>query len=167
MKYLTEPLAPEYDKGSFSCGKDLLDNYLWRQAKQDVKRKLSACFVMIDRESSLISGYYTLSGNSIPNELIPETFRKKLPGSYVSVPAILLGRLAIDKKFQGRGLGKVLLIDALRRSHDASHAIGAFAVVVDPIDTEAERFYAKYGFIKLHTSGKMFIPMKTVMDLFG
>lgn len=166
MSYLTIPLDPKLDKKNFSCGKDLLDNYFRKQASRDVKRKLSVCFVLIDRESSNIAGYYTLSSNSISNNLIPDSFRKKLPRSYSSIPTILIGRLAIDKNFQGKGIGKVLLIDALKRCFDTSDTIGAFAVIVDPLDIEAERFYEKYGFIKLPDSGKMFLPMKTIKELF-
>ena len=84
----------------------------------------------------------------------------------MSIPTILLGRLALDKSIQGKGLGKILLIDALKRCSGASDFIGAFAVIVDPLDNEAERFYQKYGFIKLPDSGKMFLPMKTIKELF-
>lgn len=166
MSYLTEQLDSKHDRDNFSCGKALLDNYFWRQAKQDVKRKLSACFVLVDKETEKIAGYYTLSSNSISNDLIPDSFREKLPKSYISIPTILLGRLAIDKNFQGKGIGKILLVDSLKRCSDTSDSIGAFAVIVDPLDNEAERFYGKYGFIKLPDSGKMFLPMKTIKGLF-
>jgi GNAT superfamily N-acetyltransferase len=144
----------------------LLDNYIRQQAKQDVKRKLSACFVLVDNDTKRISGYYTLSSNSIASDLIPDSFRKNLPNSYSSLPTILIGRLAIDTEFQGKGIGRLLLIDSLKRCFDASDSIGAFAVIVDPLDSEAERFYDKYGFIKLPDSGKMFLPMKTISQLF-
>jgi GNAT superfamily N-acetyltransferase len=167
MRYLTEPLESRHDRKNFSCGKDLLDNYFWRQAKQDVKRKLAACFVLVDNENDRVSGYYTLSGSSISNDLIPDSFSRKLPESYLSLPAILLGRLAIDKEYQGKGIGKILLVDALRRCSDTSDSIGAYAVIVDPLDTEAEQFYERFGFIKLPDSGKMFLPMKTIRELFN
>jgi GNAT superfamily N-acetyltransferase len=166
MSYLIEPLDSKHNKENFSCGKDLLDNYFWKQAKQDVKRKLSACFVLIDKETKRISGYYTLSSNSISHNLIPDSFKKRLPKSYLSIPTILLGRLAIDKDYQGKGLGKILLIDSLKRCFDTSDSLGVFAVIVDPMDKEAEKFYDKYGFIKLPDSKKMFIPMKTIKELF-
>lgn len=166
MGYLTEPLDSTHDRSSFSCGKDLLDNYFWRQAKQDIKRKLSACFVLIHKESEKIAGYYTLSSSSIAKELIPVSFRKKLRDSYLSIPAILLGRLAVDKNYHGMGYGKLILIDALKRCYETSESIGAFAVIVDPLDKEAEQFYQKYGFIKLPDSGKMFLSMKTIKELF-
>jgi hypothetical protein len=166
MILLTEHLTDLHNKKAFSCGRVLLDNYLQHQAGQDIKRKLSACFVLSDVERNLIKGYYTLSNNIIPSELIPDNYKKKLPGSYSSIPATLLGRLAVDCRFQGQGLGKVLLIDALKRSFFISINIGSFAVVVDPLDEEAEGFYGKYGFIKLPDSGKMFLPMKVINQLF-
>lgn len=166
MTYLTEPLQSKHNRDSFSCGKDLLDNYFRNQATQDVKRKLSACFVLIDDETHKLCGYYTLSSSSVSNEWIPESFKKKLPKSYKSIPTVLLGRLAIDKGYQGKGIGKLLLIDALKRCYDTSKLIGTFAVIVDPLDKEAENFYAKYGFITLPDSGKMFLPMKTIEELF-
>lgn len=117
----------------------MLDNYLRRQAHQDIKRKLSARFILEDPETRLVQGYYTLANNSLPLDWVPEKLRKKLPRSYTSIPAILLGRLAIDHRFQGRGIGKLLLIDALKRSCEASDKIGSFAVIVDPLDVDAEK----------------------------
>lgn len=166
MSQLSEPLNSTHKKSEFSCGKEMLDVYIRKQANQDIKRKLSACFVIIDTKINLIKGYYTLSSNSIPLEFIPSQLQKKLPKSYQSIPTILLGRLAVDNKFQGLGIGKLLLIDALKRSVELSKTIGCFAIVVDPIDQEAEKFYDKYGFIKLPDSGKMFIAMKTINQLF-
>ncbi|MDY0199055.1 MAG: GNAT family N-acetyltransferase [Tenuifilaceae bacterium] len=114
----------------------------------------------------LLKGYYTLANNSLSQELIPTVFIKKLPNSYKSIPTTLLGRLAIDTRFQNQGIGKLLVVDALKRSYETSKSIGSFAVVVDPIDESAERFYNKYGFIKLPDSGKMFLPMNTIKSLF-
>lgn len=167
MTYLTIPLDSTHDKSSFSCGKEMLDNYFWKQAKQDVKRKLAACFVSIDQDINKIKGYYTLSSNSISNDMVPDFFKKNLPNSYSDIPTILMGRLAIDKEFQGKGFGTMLLIDALKRCFDISDSVGAFAIIVDPLDEAAEEFYLKYGFIKLPGSGKMFLAMKTVRELFG
>lgn len=164
---MIELLSRKHIRTNFDCGKDLLNNYLKYQAGQDIKRKLSACFVLADRETNIIKGYYTLSGSSIPYSAFPETIRNKLPKSYTSIPATLLGRLAIDKKFQGEGIGKILLIDALKRSYEASKEIGSFAVIVDPMDDSAERFYTKYDFINLPDSEKMFVTIKTLKALFG
>jgi predicted GNAT family N-acyltransferase len=166
MNLISEILSSKHRKSEFSCGNELLDDYLHKQANQDIKRKLSACFVLNDKETNLIKGYYTLSNNSIPQESTPIQIQKKLPKSYKSIPTTLLGRLAVDSRFQGKGVGKLLLVDALKRSYEISKTIGSFAVVVDPIDKGADNFYAKYGFIKLPDSGKMFLPMRTINQLF-
>ncbi|MGC4130095.1 MAG: GNAT family N-acetyltransferase [Bergeyella sp.] len=163
---MIELLDKNHNRNDFDCGKELLNNYLKNQAGQDIKRKLSACFVLSENETNTIKGYYTLSNNSISLSSFPEEIQKKLPKSYTSIPTTLLGRLAINKNFQGKGIGKILLIDALKRSYELSKEIGSFAVIVDPIDEEAENFYKKYDFIKLPDSGKMFIAIKTLKELF-
>ena len=164
---MIEFLKNHHQKTNFDCGYDKLNNYIKFHAGQDVKRKLTACYVLFDENSKRIQGYYTLSNNSIPLSDLPEYYKNKLPKNYQNIPTILLGRLAIDKAFQGFGFGKILLIDALKRSYEVSNEIGSFAVVVDPIDKIAEEFYSKYDFIKLPDSGKMFISMKTLKLLFG
>ncbi|MFC2120710.1 GNAT family N-acetyltransferase [Bacteroidota bacterium] len=166
MTYLTERLNSSHNRKGFNCGKITLDNYLHHQANQDIKRKLSICFVLNDKKTNLIQAYYTLANNSIHKDQIIEKIKNKLPKSYSSIPTTLLGRLAVDRKFQGQGIGKIMLIDALKRSFDLSKNIGSFAVVVDPLDNEAEDFYGKFGFIKLPDSGKMFLAMKTIKQLF-
>jgi len=166
MSQISEPLNSGHKKSDFSCGKEMLDNYFHEQASQDIKRKLSACFVINDAETNVIKAYYTLSNNSIPLEVIPIEIRKKLPTAYETIPTTLLGRLAIDKNFQRQGIGRTILVDALKRSYELSKTIGSFAIVVDPLDQDAEIFYGKYGFIKLPDSGKMFLPMKTIRQLF-
>ncbi len=163
---MIELLDKKHNREDFDCGKELLTNYLKTQAGQDIKRKLSACFVLSENETG-IQGYYTLSNNSIPLSHFPKHIQKKLPKSYNAIPTTLLGRLAIDQKYQGKGIGKILLIDALKRCYEMSQKIGSFAVVVDPIDEEAEMFYKKYDFIKLPDSGKMFLATNTLKELFG
>lgn len=164
---MIELLDKKHNRKEFDCGNELLNNYLKNQAGQDIKRKLSACFVFADKETNVIQGYYTLSSNSIPISSLPDKIRLKLPQAYQSIPTTLLGRLAIDKNHQGKGMGKILLIDALKRSYEISKEIGSFAVVVDPIDESAEKFYKKYDFIKLPDSAKMFIAIRTLNELFG
>jgi GNAT superfamily N-acetyltransferase len=164
MSYITTPLDSSHNKENFNCGKTLLDAYLHKQAKQDVKRRLSACFVLSDGNE--IKGYYTLSTASVERRLLPQEIIKKLPPSYSDLPAILLGRLAVNKSYQGQGLGEVILMDALKRSYLTSMQVGSMAVIVDPLDEEAVKFYEKYDFILLPDSGKMFLPMATIALLF-
>ena len=163
---MIELLDKIHNRNDFDCGNELLNNYLKNQAGQDAKRKLSACFVLTETETKAFKGFYTLSNNSIPLNCFPTTVIQKLPKSYTSIPTTLLGRLAIDKKYQGQGIGKILLIDALKRSFQNAQIIGSFAIVVDPIDENAEAFYTKYDFIKLPDSGKMFMAVKILNVLF-
>ena len=157
-------LEKKYDKSKFTCGYELLDNYIRKQAKQDVNRDLSACYVLTD-ENDIVKGYYTLSANSIKREEFSDDLVKKLPPSYSELPTILLGRLAIDESIKGNGYGEKILLDALNRSLTISESMGSIAVVVDPIDEKAQNFYSQYGFILLPTSGKMFLPMKTIKEM--
>ncbi|WP_259069004.1 GNAT family N-acetyltransferase [Mucilaginibacter sp. X4EP1] len=164
MSVKIELLNSSLNKKAFSCGKVMLDNYLHMQAIQDVKRKLSVVFVLT--EETTIKGYYTLSSSSVPVEMMPEAIRKKMPGSYKALPVTLLGRLAVDAKFKGKGLGGILLIDALKRSFAvAGESLGSIGVVVDPLDDDAVAFYNKFGFILLPDSGKMFLPMADIAQL--
>ncbi|MEN0006725.1 MAG: GNAT family N-acetyltransferase [Bacteroidota bacterium] len=164
--YLTVPLDSKHRKSEFTCGNEYLDNYLQKQAKQDIKRKLSACFVLPNEENE-IKGFYTLSNAGISRVIIPEEIKRKLPRAYESLPVTLLGRLAIHEKFKGKGLGRLLLMDALKRSFAASTIIGSMAVIVDPIDENAIKFYERFGFILLPDSKKLFLPMKTIKQLLG
>jgi hypothetical protein len=164
MSVKIELLNSSFNKKDFSCGVSMLDNYLHTQASQDVKRKLCVVFVMV--EDIAIKGYYTLSNASIPLELMPEAIKKKMPGSYKTLPVTLLGRLAVDTKLKGQGLGGILLIDALKRSFSvANQSLGSIGVVVDPLDDYAIAFYRKFGFILLPDSGKMFLPMADIAQL--
>jgi predicted GNAT family N-acyltransferase len=167
MSYIAIPLTSAHKKADFICGKPLLDGYLHTQAKQDVKRRLSACFILAD-ETNKVIGYYTLSSASIPRDQLPDAIKNKMPPRYHDLPATLLGRLATDLNSRGQGFGETLLLDALKRSYDIStKEIGSMAVIVDPIDEDAIRFYAKYGFILLPDSGKMFMAMETMAQLFS
>jgi len=159
-------LEKAHNKTVFDCGKEILNNYLQKQVNQDVKRKLAVCFVLID-DNNLVKGYYTLSNSSILQSEIPPNISKKLPNAYTNIPVTLLGRLAIDKTIIKKGQGEFLLIDALKQSYLVSkNAIGSLAVIVDPIDETAVLFYKKYGFIMLPDSGKMFLSMNTITQLF-
>lgn len=161
MKLKIEKLENIHIREEFSCGYDLLDNYLKRQANQDIKRKLSSCSVLVD-EQNVVKGYFTLSANSIRRQDLPEELIKKLPPSYSDLPVILLGRIAIDKSIQGNGFGENLLLHALKKCLDLSNQLGILAVVVDPIDSKAVSFYKLYGFMELPTSNKMFLLVKTI-----
>ncbi len=158
-------LSPVHNRTHFDCGEDALTNYIKHQANQDIKRKLSVCFVTVNEFNHVIA-YYTLSNSGVPRELIPVTLQKKFPNSYVTIPTTLLGRLAVDNQHKGHKLGEYMLMDALFKSYQVSKEIGSFAVIVDPINADAKQFYLKYGFIELPDSGRMFLSMITIALLF-
>lgn len=164
MTYKTVRLSTPHKREDFSCGKEPLDSYFKRQVNQDIKRKLSACFVL-EGDDHIVKGFYTLSNDIVPLAIVPEKVRKKMPTSYANLPTTLMGRLAVDTRFRRQGLGELLLMDALQRCYNLSEQIGSMAVIVDPLDNEAVAFYKQYGFIALE-SGRMFLPMKTVGSLF-
>lgn len=160
-------LDNSHDRRSFSCGVEPLDRYIHVQAGQDQRRRIAACFVLPDVAQSRITGYYTLSAFSVAGETLPETLQKKLP-KYGQIPSTLLGRLAVDLAYRGRGVGEHLLVDALQRSLLHSAEIASWAVIVDAKDDAARRFYAKYGFTALpSTPRRLFMPMGTVAQLFS
>ncbi len=154
-----------FKRENFDCGKVPLNNYIQRNVTKDVKTGSCTCFV-IKNDDDEVLGYYTLSTESIPIEDAPLQFQKKIKYQYV--PVILLGRLAIDRKYFGKGYGKLLLVNSLKRSLEvAINHIGAVAVIVDPIDEEAKNYYLKYGFEELQDSGRMFMSMKKIDNAFN
>lgn len=157
-------LDKTHNRKSFECEEQALTDYIQRQVSQDVKKRLAICFVATDKNNN-VTGYYTLTSESLGRELIPEKYLKKVPQNY-NAPVILLGRLARDIKEKGSGLGEHLLLDALFRAFTISEeSIGAMAVVVDPINEYAVKFYEKYGFEQLPDSEKMFLPMNTIKQI--
>lgn len=162
MNLELELLSKLHEKKEFSCGKELLDGYIRNQAKQDNIRDLSVCYVLNEVETKRVIGYYTLSSNTINRSEFPEDLIKKLPPSYINLPTILLGRLAVDKRDKGNGYGEFLLTNALNKAVELSESLGVLAVIVDPIDKDAENFYSAYGFTLFPGNGKMFITIKTI-----
>lgn len=157
-------LDKTHNRKNFECEEKSLTDYIQKQVSQDIKKKLAICFVALDVENN-VKGYYTLSSQSLGRELIPEKYLKKVPENY-NAPVILLGRLARDQTEKGKGLGEHLLLDALFRAFTISEkSIGAMAVVVDPINDYAVKFYEKYGFEQLPDSGKMFLSMDTIKQI--
>ncbi len=122
--------------------------------------------VLADEETANIVGYYTLSSLSVRIGDLPEETQAKLP-KYPNVPAALLGRLAVDLRYQGQGHGEMLLFDALNRALTQSQNVAIHSVVVETKGEDAERFYERYGFIHFPSSPRrMFIPMGTVAKMF-
>ncbi len=143
----------------FDCGVEPLNNYLKMSAGQEGRKSVSITYVMClgDR----VIGYYTLSSNSIDFSEVPSEKAKKLP-KYPKLPVTLLGRLAIDSRYQGKGYGALLLAHALKKSAQAAAEVASYAVIVDAKDIIAEKFYLSFGFIPYEETRKLFLPMETI-----
>ncbi len=157
-----EPLNPTHDRTDFQCGVEALDRYLKKQAKQDIKRRISRVFVATKPDNpKVVIGYYTLSTLSIELNQLPEKLARKLPKH--PVPAALIGRLAVSNAAQGQGIGKLLLADAIERTLAVSDQIAIYAMVVDAISDNAKEFYEQFGFTRLSDdSPRLFLPLKSI-----
>ncbi|RUX09775.1 GNAT family N-acetyltransferase [Mesorhizobium sp. M8A.F.Ca.ET.059.01.1.1] len=165
LDLIIEPLGASHTRKGFSCGVPALDHYLREQASQDVKRRVSNCFVAADRDVGLIAGYYTLAAASVPIASLPEDLTKRLP-RYPVLPAILIGRLAVGTRYQGQRVGSTLIVDALRRCAQAAPA--SFALIVDAKDDKAAAFYLKHGFTPFQGRPlSMFLSVATALKLFA
>jgi GNAT superfamily N-acetyltransferase len=158
-----EALDAYHDRAGFVCGNDALDQYFQRQVTQDARRRLASPFVMVMPDGSIAS-YYTLSSTAIRLRDLPEELARRLP-RYPLVPATLIGRLAIDRRYHGQGWGGFLLLDALHRC--TTSPIAAFAIIVDAIDDAARAFYLHHSFLPLPDSpNRLFRRMDDIAALF-
>lgn len=159
VPFRLEALDDRHDRQAFTCGEEPLDRYFHAQVTQDIRRHITRCFVAVESKSGRVAAYYTLAASSIPTPDLPPELVKKLP-RYPSIPAARVGRLAVHREFQGRGLGAAMLADAAERSLGAAPAV--FALVVDAKNDQAVEFYRHHGFVPLVNEPRtLFLPLAT------
>ena len=138
------PLAGNHDRLKFDCGRQELNDWLRQIARQHQDKGLSKTFVATREEApDRICGYYALTLAELENRHLPDRWRKKLPRR---IPGVRLGRLAIDREYQDKGLGELLLVDALNRARRIYAEAGAVGLFVDAIDERAAGYYQRFGF---------------------
>ncbi len=158
-----QALKAEHERSAFRCGEEALDRYFQTQVTQDMRRHVANCFVAIEAVTGEVAAYYTLSAASIPISDLPRETAKHLP-RYPTVPAVRIGRLAVDQRFQGRGLGEAMLADAVARSVKAD--IAAFMLVVDAKNDQAVAFYRRYGFRAIASQPRtLFLSLATAQKM--
>jgi ribosomal protein S18 acetylase RimI-like enzyme len=158
-----QQLASAHDRSSFACDVPALDRYLRELAMQDIRRRVSSCFVAVGREDECVCGYYTLAATGLPLAELPIEVGKRLP-RYPLVPAVLVGRLAVDRRYRGLKLGAALLADAVMRSARAEPAV--HSMVVDAKDNDAAAFYRHHGFRPLASNPmSLFLPLASARGL--
>lgn len=143
-----EPLDRHHHREGLHCGEPALDGYLHKTARQHAEKGISRTFVAIGQEDQRrILGYFTLTVAELPRDLLPAKQRRRLPSG--DLPVIKLARLAVDSRFQAKGLGGVLLFEALKRASASQTLTGSVAVIVEAKSAKAASFYEKYGFMRL------------------
>ena len=141
IKSAPEKLQPEHDVAKFDCAEPVLNDWLRRRALQNQQSGASSTYVVLDKMR--VAGYYSLAAGSVARETVPGRVRRNTPDP---VPVVVLGRLAIDLDYQGQGLGRALLRDAILRVLQAADIIGVRAILVHALSEEAKRFYEECGF---------------------
>lgn len=136
-------LLGKEDRSDFCCGAEPLDRYFKTQVGNNIRRRVNACDVAVEKTTGRVAGYYRLSAADVPVSDLPVDMTRRLP-RYPAVPAARIGRLAIDRRFQGRRLGGALLLNAAMCALRSEIAV--FALLVDAKDDEAAAFYRHYGF---------------------
>ncbi|WP_347988688.1 GNAT family N-acetyltransferase [Methylomonas sp. AM2-LC] len=157
-RFHIRPYTKSVIRTEFDCGQSELNSYIRHYATQDIKRNVARIFIATPEEQDTqLAGFYTLSAGSISCSELPESLTKKLPR--YPVPIAILGRLAVDLKYQGQGLGSILLADACQRVAHASKTLAVAGIVVDAKESAAD-FYRHFGFMPLNgISNKLLLPI--------
>jgi GNAT superfamily N-acetyltransferase len=139
-----QPLTGSHSKQGFDCGSTSLNNWLQQVARQHQDKGLSKTFVAtLEENPTQICGYYALTLAELDSQHLPQDWRKKMPRR---IPGVRLGRLAVDARYQGKGLGALLLVDALSRAARIYREAGGIGLFVDALDEPAAAFYQRFGF---------------------
>jgi GNAT superfamily N-acetyltransferase len=159
---VVEKLRPDHQIESFDCGREELNRYLSRYAWTNQQAGAAQTYVGI--EGNAVVGYYSLAVGHVTREAAPERLTKGLARH--PVPIMLLARLAVDHRWQGRGVGKALLKDAMARTLQAADIAGIRAFAVHAKDEQAMAFYEKFDFIPSPTDPMhLFVLLKDVRSI--
>ena len=138
------PVTVQHQVEAFDCGEEPLNQYLKRFALTNTAAGVARTYVTTPAGEAVVAGYYSLAAGAVEKAGVPARVAKGIPQH--PVPVVLLARLAVDQRFQGRGIGKRLLRDALQRALATANVIGVRAVLVHAKDEHAAAFYRRFGF---------------------
>ncbi len=142
-----EKLNPAHDLSQFQCGEPELDDWLKRRALHNEESGASRTYAVCAGKQ--VVGYYALAAGAVAHRDAPGRVKRNMPNP---IPVMVIGRLAMDLKFQGRGIGSALLKDAVLRTVQAAEIAGIRAILVHAISENAKRFYEKLGFMASPTN---------------
>ena len=149
-------LSADHQTAGFDCAIDSLNEWLIRRALKNEFSGGSRTYVVCDKNQ--VIGYYTIAAGSVVRKEAPGRIKRNMPDP---IPALILGRLAVDYRYQGAGMGQGLLRDAVARSINVSEQIGARVLVVHALNNKAAAFYLKHGFATGHLeSNTLLLPLK-------
>ena len=162
-----------HDRENFDCGEKELNIFIKTQASKHMKVGISKTMVLVDKSMQNngkhpICAFYTIAPTSIKRAELPNNLAKKLP--HYPIPVFLIAQLAVNQKYQGKGLGKITLVKALEYLWQVSSQMAAFAIIVDCLNKNVQEFYQRYDFKVLgeyNNRIRMYIPMNVVNKLFG
>ena len=159
-----QPISADHRLDLFDCGKAPLNDWLRRHALKNEGRA-SRTYVVnsaAGEDAGAVIAFYTLAAGAVRLDELPSKLARNMPNP---APAMVLGRLAVDSRHGGRGLGRAMLKEALQRVLEAAHKVGARAIVVHAIDDDAVTFYTRYGFQVFPPGGRtLFLPIETVAE---
>ena len=159
------PISKALQKAPFNCGNQVLNDYFRFYSFKNDQLSIGKTFVALD-DFDAVTGYMTLSNAQIEADLLPDAIRAKLPR--YPVPAFRIGKLAVDLRYQGTGVGAWLLRAALEKALSVSTSVGLYAIIVDAIDGKAKAFYQKYGFIAFADHPlTLFLPLATIASAYS
>ncbi|GJE62641.1 GNAT family N-acetyltransferase [Methylobacterium trifolii] len=165
MSRFTSEVLGKRERGAFGSGNATIDTYFRTAVLQDVKRNHAACYVLVEKATGTLAGFYTLSSTGIPLSGVPPEIARRLPRN-PTIPAVLIGWLGRDSAFRGQEIGAMLLHDAIVRV--VPSPVGAYALVADAIDDAAASFYAKHQFTPFASRPKTaFLPLATARNMIG
>ncbi|MDR6969932.1 GNAT family N-acetyltransferase [Leifsonia shinshuensis] len=160
----SERFDPErHDTAAFACGAPGMDVWL-REHAHDASRRNTAVTWVWNRGGRVVA-YYSLSAHKVARDEVPHPIGR---GGPVEIPAVMIGKLALDSTLHGQGLGGVLLADALTRVVAATQVVAARVVVVDALDADVARFYQRFGFTRVPEGLRLVRRISSVaIDLAG
>jgi len=153
-----DELSPSKDqRQGFACGEPSLDRWLATQAGQSMTSRDAITYLLLDEEANALAGYFCLSSGQVAREAVPEKMAQRAPQP---IPAVRMGRFAVDTRYQGQGWGAELLREALLRAVSGARQVGGHVLLVDAISDKARRSYLRFGFEQspIH-------PMQLLYDL--
>jgi ribosomal protein S18 acetylase RimI-like enzyme len=160
-----ELLDKSHDRDGFDCGSEPLNLFLKQTARQHAERGISRTFILVDEGATApkpIVGFFALNICQIKSESLSQAEAKKLPRD---VSGIRLGRLAVSKEHQRQGVGKMLLVAAMRKFMEIFNTAGGIGLFVDAKDQNAKRYYEQFGFVPMPSNElELFVPVKTIHE---